>query len=257
MYGLGIGAWAWTALVPQPTEIARKTLTGSYKCGFYLGTEFRSPIDIVWEDANIGEALLEISRPITTGLFYIWAASSVFDALATWQTMMYAQMMCDLEPDECLLASGIGSFYGNGGSGVPTTYVELFDPNNWHAPFGGSITVPVFAHVSANAVGYLTTHICNVTSCKIMLVGPDHGLDNPYQLIDLGAVPNSSVIPFSLDVDAFMNPGEVAVAAVIEQDAAPLVHTDLFVNRFTVVEKPDRPERNCIAWAGKSHLIVP
>ncbi len=254
MYGLGVGKWAWTAFIPQPTEIVRKTLTGSYKCGFYLDVKFKSPVDVIWADQGIGDALLEIAHPAVTGLFYLWAAGSLFDAVNTWSSIMYAQMMCDLDRDECLLASGVASFYGDGGTGPPTDYHELYDPNHWHESFGGSISVLTPANVSVFACGYITTTINNVTSCKVMIVGPHHSETNPYAVIDMGAVPNRSTIPWSLDIEDFMDRGEIAIIAQVEMAAPALAHCDLFVTRFTVVEKQNPPDRTCLGRAGQKMI---
>jgi hypothetical protein len=232
----------------------RKTLTGSYKCGFYLGVEFKSPLDIVWQDGSASRMLLEVVRPVTTGLFYMWALSSLFEALSAWQTIVYAQQMCDLTRNECLLANGNGSFYTNGGTGDPGFYTPLWDPNHWHSPFGASISIPVAAFVTGDAYGYVRSTINNVTRMRISLIGPGHGTDNPLDYKEYAGFPNNTTESWDFHWSGQLGVGELGIRVDVTMDAPALAHLDIFVTRLTVRESPVPDNPSCIALGVKQPL---
>jgi len=134
---LGLLAWAYTTLIPEPREIIRKTATGSYKCGFYLGVKFPSPLDIIWKNGDASEVLAQLSRPLVTALFYFWAANTVWDFMGVFSTMFYGAAFCDELPNECTLIGGNGNFIAV--TGVVVGYSTAWDPNHWYTGVGGLI----------------------------------------------------------------------------------------------------------------------
>ncbi len=260
MYGEAAANWAWSVFVPQPTEIERKTVTGSYKCGFYLGLKVKSPIDIIpgatTDAPNIfgkpflssSEMFAEIARPAVTGLFYLWAAASAYEALSSWQTMVYAGEMCDLQHNECLLADGIGSFFNDGGLGEPNQYVVLHDPNGWHPSFSGFINIPEACWLQADAIGTLDTGGAHITSCDIFLGDGSSPFPGQESVVHFGPLPAGTRVTWSLSWGGFIDPTVCAVTANIVQTAGPFQRSTLTCKRFTVTESPTPRPNNCVVW---------
>jgi len=258
MYGEAAMHWAWSVFVPQPTEIVRKTLTGGYKCGFYLGLKVKSPIDLipgtVFEAPNIygrpflkvSEVFAEIARPAVTGLFYMWAAGSAFEALSTWQSLVYAAEMCDLQQNECLLADGIGTIATLNGIGEPNQYVVLYDPNGWHPNFSGFIHVPAACWLQVDAVGTLDMGGATATHFDVYINGIPAG--GQQSLVHLGALAPGGHAEWSLSWGGFVNPTDVAVEFNCNVTAPPLAHATFVCKRFTVTESPTPRQNPCIVW---------
>jgi len=168
MYAIGVGNWFWSNIVPGPWEITRKTFTGGYKCGFYFGTKWRSPLDIVWRDARTSRALGEIVRPVTTGLFYIWAAGAVWDALSTWHSMQLAMEMCDLDQNVTLQRDGGGPMGIGHNEGAPAFATVMYDPKNRAQPNNMETAYPFgFCSWKAFAVGYFISQSATFTDCRV------------------------------------------------------------------------------------------
>jgi len=260
MYGEAAMHWAWSVFVPQPTEIVRKTLTGGYKCGFYLGLKVKSPIDLipgtVFEAPNIygrpflkvSEVFAEIARPAVTGLFYMWAAGSAFEALSTWQSLVYAAEMCDLQQNECLLADGIGEFFNTGGVGEPNAYVVLHDPNGWHPSFSGFIHVPNACWLQVDAVGTVDMGGANATQFDVYINGLPGGAGGQSSIVHLGALGPGAHRDWSLSWGGFVTPTDVAIEANVIQTAGPFQRSTLVCKRFTVTESPAPRQSPCIVW---------
>lgn len=139
--GAEIANFFWTNFIPGPRELERKALAGSYKCGFYMDTKFRSPLEKVW-GRGVQRALVEIANPFVTGLFYIWAAGSLIDAIGIWQTIMWPQAFCNKFVGNYLY-SGAHAFASSGHSegGVGLGHLD-YDPHGYGNPFVADMNVP-------------------------------------------------------------------------------------------------------------------
>lgn len=260
MYGEAAAHWAWSVFVPQPTEIIRKTVTGSYKCGFYLGLKWKSPLDIIpgpTKDApNIygkpflttSEGLAEITRPLVSGLFYLWAAGSAYEALSTWQSLVYAGEMCDLQHNECLLADGIGEFFNTGGTGEPNQYVVLHDPNGWHPAFSGFVNVPEACYLQFDAIGTVDMGGADASVFDVYINGIPGGPGAQESIVHLGPLHPGEHRDWSLSWGGFVVPTVVAVEANVVQTAGPLQRSTLVCKRLTVTESPAPRPNNCVLW---------
>jgi len=255
MFVAGFGNWAFSTFVPQPTELFRKTITGSYKCGFYLGLKWKSPIDVVWADDSVSTMLLEVTRPVTTGIFYLWAVESLWSALSTWSSLVYASEICDADRNECLLKFGGGDFFGTDAFGDCTGYEELWDPNGWYTPPGAPVSYFI-GFLEAHAVGKVTAVGENVTDLTIAL----HGLGWPtapaVSEAHIGPMSSGETRTFSLDASiAVSNNGAVAVGAIYKATGSGLAHIHVEVTRFTVHNSPSQPERPCKDWSPGGGVI--
>jgi hypothetical protein len=103
-----IGKWWWSNFVPTFNELTRKLVSGSYKCGFYAGTKAKSPLDIIWEDGSASRVTGEILGPFATGLFYMWAAQTAYDALSMWTSLLYAEDAGKITDHSILIPAGKG-----------------------------------------------------------------------------------------------------------------------------------------------------
>jgi hypothetical protein len=252
MIGLAAAAWFWTTFVPQPTEIVRKTLTGSYKCGFYLNVEFGSPLDIVWQDVNVelktSEIVAEIVRPAVQGLFYLWAADTVFSIFQTWQSLIYAAEMCDLTRNECLLAEGSGQDYTGNSLGEANFYVELHDPNDWHTTFGGSISVPKKSFVQVDVFGWVLNATTETPQVSVHLGGLGV-LNSANSFIDLGVMAKGQLKNYHLSFSGQLDPTEIGVELLTSGPSWSFPdYVELKVSRFTVTESEVPIVRHCTPW---------
>jgi hypothetical protein len=190
----------------------------------------------------------EIARPVAAGLFYIWAAASAYEALSSWQSLVYAAEMCDLQNNECLLADGIGSFFGDGGLGEPNQYVELYDPNDWHPSFGGFINVPEACWLQADAVGTFDTGGADVASIDLFLGDGGAAFPGQESVLHFGPLPRGTRFNWSLSWGGFIAPTVCAVTANVVQTAGPFQRSTLTCKRFTVTESPTPRPHQCLAW---------
>lgn len=151
MTGIGFGDWFWTQFIPSPVELARKTVVGSYRCGFYLGIKFKSPLDIIWRDGSASRFLARIARPFTTAVYYFWGVQTLWEFLSTWQSLIYAGYICDADQNTCIAGSVISPITAEGsGEGVVAAGLDIYDPNGWHEGLSGNIEVPAGAFSSAS-----------------------------------------------------------------------------------------------------------
>jgi len=166
-WGAVFGRWAFSTFVPSPVELTRKTIAGGYKCGFYFGQKFGSPLDFIWTDKSVSKAVLEMSSPITTGLFYMWAFSAAWEGLSSAHHALLAIERCDLERNEVLLLDGDGDFLFSPQSGSPVGYNVIQDPHGWYSG-SASVFLPA-GHNRIWAVGYVTSEGKTVSSCEVYI----------------------------------------------------------------------------------------
>jgi len=139
--GLSAAEFFWTNFVPSPRELERKSLLGSYKCGFFINDGFRSPLEKLW-GASVQRALVEIVNPFVTALWYAWAASTVIDALAIWQTVMFPQAFCDPFVGNYMY-KGAHAFASSGISDGSVGLGSLvYDPHHYGNDFVADMSVP-------------------------------------------------------------------------------------------------------------------
>jgi len=230
MYFDAFGFWFWSSFVPSPVELTRKTLTGSYKCGFYLKTRFRSPLDIVWRDGRTSQMLMEVLRPVATGLFYIWAAETTLEAMSTWSSITYAMERCDLENNECLLRDGLSPMPQGLHSGNSAFMSVIYDPQGWAVPNDGAIDCGESFHVTAHAVGYFETNGHGIEGAKISLYnGTEIVAEKEYGHIEAG-----DVFAWSIEYDGPVTNNVLAPYYTADVTPSPVIPAAFICTRFTV-----------------------
>lgn len=167
MYTLAFANYFFTTFVPGPWEIARKTFTGSYRCGFYSRFRLKSPLDIVWRDGRTGRALGSILSPVTRGAFYLWAGGAIWDALQTWTSLMYAQEMCDWDGNTTVLANAVAPIQNNPTSGGVAFAEVIYDPRNRADPNVCEVVVQYEVKWQAHIVGYIIANSEQITNCNV------------------------------------------------------------------------------------------
>jgi len=134
------GNFFWTSFIPQPSEITRKIFLGNYKCGFYLPIKFPSPMNVIF-GANTVKVIASILRPALTGLWAFWAASTAYNALATWTSIVYEIENCEQENASVVAIGGSGNWVSDN-PGAPVGWNAVFDPNGWMEPSNTVLSVP-------------------------------------------------------------------------------------------------------------------
>lgn len=159
----------FTSFVPSPVELTRKFVLGSYKCGFYLPIKVKSPLDIIWRGTKPAVFYGELARPLTTGLFYFWAASTIFEGLNTWTSGIYRGEFCDIDGNETLLRDGHGTFPTGSGfrSGSAALFQVMYDPQNRYDGSGGTILVAQPSSTNVNAFGFIETNASTLTNVQV------------------------------------------------------------------------------------------
>jgi len=124
-YAKFIGRFLFSNFFPSPVEIFRKTLTGGYRCGFYLKPLQFAPGDLLWGEATT-RVIAQILSPFTRGLFYWWAAETAWSALDAWHSLIYEQARCEAQQFNAVMNDG---FYNQhvAGTGSPTAYEIIYD----------------------------------------------------------------------------------------------------------------------------------
>jgi len=265
MYGIGFGNWFYSNFIPSPVEITRKTITGSYKCGFYFKTKFGSPIDVVWKNEKISQMLLEISNPFTTALFYMWAGQTFFSFLDVVQTIAYAQAKCGTEHDECLLVDGEGLYFAGGASlGTPGFYTELQDVKHMYQSPGGDVEWHEPGNLRSNAFGTVYAGSANISHCVISFMKGTTILGGEGNSVNLGAIPAGGSAQWALSFSGGVDAGTLRINGDIINDAVGLQRSTLFVNRWTTGFTTDNFPHNCTPWpvktikrSGDKHWWIP
>lgn len=230
MYVAAFGSWFWSSFVPSPVELTRKTLTGSYKCGFYMKTKFRSPLDIVWKDGRTSQMLMEVLRPIATGLFYLWAAETTFEAMSTWSSITYAMERCELENNECLLRDGLSPMPQGLHSGNSAFMSAIWDPRSWGVLPDGAIDCGESYRVTVFACGYIQPEGHAIEDCKIELLNGTEVL-----AVDrLGDFGGGDVKAWSLSYDGPITANTIQPYYTANVLPTPVIPALFICTRFTV-----------------------
>jgi len=246
MYGLGLGAFLWTTAVPQPTEIIRKNATGSYKCGFYFLDDLPNPLELAFEDEVIG-AFAEMVRPVVTGLFYIWAAETVFGALDAWQSLVFAQEMCNLDHGETLLAEGSGSLFFESGVGSPGFYRTLWDPEHHYSWPGGDVEWHSRKYVASNAVGHILAGGAAVDNIRMFFARGSLEPAEGSTVFETGPMNIGDVASWSLEFGAIEEPGTLEIVIEYQQHHTALQRSTVLVQRWTTTFR-QAPHQPCTRW---------
>jgi len=171
MWSIAAAEFFFSNFIPSPVELTRKFVLGSYKCGFYIPLKVKSPLDIIWKDGRTSTYFLELARPITTALFYFWAASTIIEAMQTYTSLIYKDEFCDLAGNECLLRDGHGTFPTGADadrSGSPALFQVIYDPENRYNG-GGGVIVSGARRVTATAFGYIQSSVSTITNIRLYI----------------------------------------------------------------------------------------
>jgi hypothetical protein len=246
MVGIEFANWFWTNIVPSPVEITRKTITGSYKCGFYLNTKWGSPVDIPWEDAGVSEMLLEITSPAVQALFFLWASETTFDAVSRAQSIVYAMEKCGLDRDECLLMDGLGeAFAGGAPNGTPNAYVVLQDRHHLYASPGGDVTTFKPGYLQMDAFGKTLSAGCDIFHSNIGFYSGVNPLPGQEAAVVQGAIPSGNIRKWSLHFGGLVDAGSFRVNWDCLNNAVGLAHASIIVDRWTISWHPEKPQKPC------------
>lgn len=233
--GAMFGEMFWTNFVPSPREIERKTVTGGYRCGFYAGIKFKSPIEIVFGKGT-STVVGEIASPFAKGLFYWWAQQVAYDAFKAWETLMFPQLICaPYVGDACIRNSRATAPPGTT-SGVPGLGEVIYDPYGWLSPTQPSADLP-----PGRARAY-TTWIANagptgISSFKtgfqvegVVVEVEEHG----------GALPGEQIPVIREYQNTFES--EQQIAAWYEITSGPSVVGSAVTNVFFIIDHLDSPD---------------
>jgi len=246
MWGLGLGAWLWSAAVPEPNEIIRKTATGSYKCGFYFLDELPNPIEFVTDTETVA-AFGEMIRPAVTALFYVWAAETLFSGLDQYQSIIYAQEMCDLEHGETLLAEGSGSLFGNSGVGSPGFYRTLWDPEHHYSWPSGDVEWHHRKYVAADAAGHILAGGAAVDNIRMFFARGSTEPAPGTSIYETGPMSIGDVASWTLEFGAIEEPGTLQIVVEYLQHHTGLQRSTVLVQRWTTTFR-DAPYQPCTKW---------
>jgi hypothetical protein len=242
----GFGFWWFSNFVPQPTEIVRKTATGSYKCGFFFAPELPSPLDL-WPGPDATVAFAEMVRPFITPLFYIWATETLFSALDTWQSMVYAMDMCDIEKNETLLAEGVGDMHFQTGVGSPGFYDVLYDPLPRYSWPGGDIESHVTKVITMDAIGVILAGGAHVNNIQVYFA---RGSIEPLpgsSIWQSGSMSPGDVATWDIEYSGLQDPGTFQIVITWDQEHTGLAASHIFVSRWTsTFHQVSRPP--CHRW---------
>jgi len=177
------GQFFWTELLPSPRELERKFTLGGYRCGFYLGGNFRSPVE--WfGPPETTEVLAHVAGPFTEALFYIWMQGALFDALQSFETVLWPQEHCiPFKGDFLSLNSGTFIVSGDNMGGVQHGQNKV-DPFGMCAPSGLSLLTPG-GSMKAYAFWVFDAGTADLTNCAVRWTGA--GLDSSWK--ELGDCP--------------------------------------------------------------------
>ncbi len=254
MWGAAAGAWWWSNFLPSPTELFRNWLTGRYRCGASFDYpadagkrkqgRMKGPLDVVWTDGKASVVAAETLRPILTGLWYLWATGTAWDALQQFSTVMAAIEACDDGIEEVILKNGEADIYYDGNAGAPTSYETVHDPfDRYQAP--NSFFLHHAGPLSTYAFGYVTAVSQHVDSC-VLQIGPD---DLGGTHIDLGAIEPGTTVHFSLEGgSAYFRESAIGISVDIEQHGTGLAPTVVVIQRWLSSTRPYQPEQWPRKW---------
>jgi len=199
-----IGQWLYSTFVPQPSEVARKFLTGKTKKGYFgLPLEF-APLDIIWTSGDATKILATITSPLATGLYYLWLMQTSISALQTAQMVGLLLSACPDNADETLLADGLAfSFIGTGDGSLPL-WQTIQDPHHRYNSPGSNCTAKG-VWINASMHGYVHSASEDIASLDISLTRQGQ----PFQTVSLGAMHPGTIRGFSISGSTATQPGDI------------------------------------------------
>jgi hypothetical protein len=248
-----IGKWFWSSFVPSPVELARKTITGSYRCGFYLNEGFESPIDILWtNEGEIGPGRLlgQILAPAIEGLFYLWAAETAFSGMQTISTMLYAKEFCGLDPNSTALANGRGAIGSGERTGDAVFYDVIQDPQNVYGEPGASVLVIPNRCVQTSAYGYIIAGAVPLTNVKVGIHVTGNPIEDGLIVADLGTIAAGSLRSFALEYTGEPLVGSFAVGFHCFSDNPTINFGAINVASWIISQNVECVDQSCKIWHG-------
>jgi len=253
-WGAVFGRWFVSNFIPSPVELTRKTVAGGYKCGFYFGTKFGSPLDFIWKNKSVSQAMLEMQSPFTTTLFYLWAGTAAWEGMQSAHQALLAIERCGLANNEILLKDGDGDFLFSPQSGSPVGYNVMQDPHGWYN--GAAAIFLPRGHNVLHAVGYVTSGGKTVTSCNIYI----YTATGSGPVFSLGGLSPGQTKSFSVDWSVG-NPLDQDYAIRVDIVQSGGGFTGVHVTRFTAVHDappfPDPPAPLMVPDPCRSRLLSP
>jgi len=193
-WGAIFGRWVFSNFVPSPVELTRKTISGGYKCGFYLDPGFGSPLDLIWEDKSVSQAVLEINRPFVETLFYLWAMQTVWSGMSAAHHAYLAVERCGAALNEVILVGGSGDWNFSPESGSPVGFQTAYDPLH---RYDGISSIQFFAgQINGFACGYVSANGCDVSSARVYIRSAVYSGD----VQEIGPIPNFGTRAFAIDI---------------------------------------------------------
>lgn len=241
-FALGAMSFFWTTAIPQPNEIVRKTVSGSYNCGFYFGLKFPSPLELFLDTRTV-QAFAEMLRPATTGLWALWAIGSYADAISQWQQMMGMFQDCENLHGECLIKDGVGDLYGSDPDGSPGFFIDIYDPYNMHDGSSSSVVLSIPRGVQMDAWGWFSTGGSTVDWVEIYFI---KGGTSPIPGSEVWRAENlgiGAVVEWQLSYSGNQSPGAFQIYVRAHQSHIGLQHSRIDVHRWTTS-----------TWEGPPHL---
>jgi len=248
MWTMVLGRWWFSNFIPSPVEITRKLVSGGYKCGFFLPIKVRSPLDIIWSDGAAAQAVLEMSRPVTTALFAMWATTTIFEGLDIAHTLFLAMQSCDDEANTAVMKEGAAYFPSNEQVGTAVFYTTTWDPNGLCDHNPGDIRYPI-GNVQVGAIGFVTNTGSNIEELDISL--DTNGVLYDHKPLSAPAIGERVAFNLSAEFNAD-SAGAVTIRMHIKQSGQGAFSVQLQVTRFYLHFGPRQP-----VIPNSNHLVPP
>lgn len=248
----GFGAWAFSNLLPQPSEITRKWILGGYRCGFFLTGRRKSPLDVVWRAQGkkgviamsakgARKFLARLAFGPLSSTFFFWGAQTYWEALATWHTLTYAADKCDKDGNEAIATSAITPLAFEEGSGQVGIHDIIYDPHGLFNALSGSITVPPGQTWTYASYGEFLNLNGKLRDVEVWVNDSVSGQQFGNQTASLSATDGAAV--FDLGPFAFQGPAQVSTRFTYTQPghSGPL-HSGIRISRAIASIFPTDPD---------------
>jgi len=232
-YGLTAAAFWFANFLPSPVELTRKLTMGSYKCGCFGVPIKGGPLDLIWTDKSASKALIGMSSPITTGLFYWWAGQTAYTALDTWHSVIQQAELCDTEGTECIIKDGDAPITGGEGDfdGEAALYSVVYDPLGRYPELGSHIEIYFASYVNVFMCGYAKPGPRRLTNVRV-------GIKHETEWVawqDLGELAPNSVTAFSASYSVGISGSTFfSVGVQGHKEFLTVLPSDFEVTRFQV-----------------------
>lgn len=191
-FGRVLGNFFWSNFLPGPWELTRKTVGGSYKCGFYFGAKFKSPIDMIWKNTKTGHTIGRILGPAATAFYFVWAAQTVNEALDTYQSLQLKIETCDSNNNEVILKDARGHLTLGHNEGAPVFATVVWDPQDRAVPTSDFVEEPNPCQYVAYAFGNVVSQSSAITDCRIKV----DATQSPDSWVEVDDTPAFGVTPW-------------------------------------------------------------